>query len=803
MTEQPTKRQKLDNNINDTNTNDINNNNDKNINRPKLPAQTLLGSLFPVTENVKSRSQQLHLCSKLLNDYIYEQHEFNYAELCYIRDEIQRIRDEYCNPKSYDILQRSTKTIIDLNCSIGHFTICCGRKHDKYTNIIANDTSSLFIDDLKYNIYNQYHLKRVNITNDDFISFFNNQYATYTPNAVVYFDCTLYNNNLTKPDMKPIYSQNENENENDNDTTNNTDTHQQQLITNFEWETLYDNDPKSLTELCENLLNGSIFMTGKIICPMIVLRVPYNFDMNVIRNLPTRHTEIIDKDKASQILKLSFASNVAMLIGWHNTAEIIQQLQANSIETNTYYNTYNNSDIYVKPSTEQQIQTVVNLHNNVQSAHYHLWLRLKQIIQGQLYGCNLQANNMIDHLIKLVETAQQNNTQCNDEYIYNQLRTYYVDIVQKSDEYIQQQQLNNKTEGRANNRVAGIMELLGKSQPKYNNPYITAYPPCNIPIDNMLDVGCSEGSITAALGQALQLDINNIHGCDVREVVDRTGFTFRLQNNFNQLPYPDEHFTLVLCLMSLHHFDNVNNILQEIYRVMKPNGYLIIREHDLYPQDIALVLDIQHGLYARVWSIEQATFCNNYTAHYAERSYWSEQLYNNKLYACTWSHDQMTQPESLTSYTKHTKIKNPFNMYYGIYSKVEMDPPPSPDQNSIQQQQQNRQYNNNKKRKSYNNHYSDQQQQYNKNNYTGGGFYNNPTVDYDQSYQYDNTQFQSQSYATTSYDTAYNNTQQHHQQQQQQSYTDDTTTVLDNRPATGFEQEAEISKKFKPNDYGL
>jgi len=45
-----------------------------------------------------------------------------------------------------------------------------------------------------------------------------------------------------------------------------------------------------------------------------------------------------------------------------------------------------------------------------------------------------------------------------------------------------------------------------------------------------------------------------------------------------ELPYPDNFFDLVTCSGTIHHTPNVSFILSELHRVMKPGGYLLLRE---------------------------------------------------------------------------------------------------------------------------------------------------------------------------------------------------------------------------------
>ena len=44
------------------------------------------------------------------------------------------------------------------------------------------------------------------------------------------------------------------------------------------------------------------------------------------------------------------------------------------------------------------------------------------------------------------------------------------------------------------------------------------------------------------------------------------------------LPFNDNSFDLITCFGALHHIPNVSHVLSELIRVLKPNGYLLLRE---------------------------------------------------------------------------------------------------------------------------------------------------------------------------------------------------------------------------------
>lgn len=121
-----------------------------------------------------------------------------------------------------------------------------------------------------------------------------------------------------------------------------------------------------------------------------------------------------------------------------------------------------------------------------------------------------------------------------------------------------------------------------------------------------LDIGCFDGSITSAIGQYFHLDKLQIHGVDIKSYEVSTlynEFTFS-QYDGCKLPYSDDSFDLITCLMVLHHIseENMPILLSEISRVMKPGGVVILREHDVHKDSEKKALDIMHNLYDYVWN---------------------------------------------------------------------------------------------------------------------------------------------------------------------------------------------------------
>ena len=79
-----------------------------------------------------------------------------------------------------------------------------------------------------------------------------------------------------------------------------------------------------------------------------------------------------------------------------------------------------------------------------------------------------------------------------------------------------------------------------------------------------------------------------------------------IQHEFNFKPitadykidYDNNTFDIVSSFYVLHHIDNLTNTINEIKRVLKPNGYILIIEHDNHDDLDNLLIDIEHLLYA-------------------------------------------------------------------------------------------------------------------------------------------------------------------------------------------------------------
>lgn len=123
-----------------------------------------------------------------------------------------------------------------------------------------------------------------------------------------------------------------------------------------------------------------------------------------------------------------------------------------------------------------------------------------------------------------------------------------------------------------------------------------------------LDIGCLDENLTRYV--CMKLDngfmhdkIDEQHGIDVKEwqgenrhIVDEKGFVYftEIDTEYSRYPYPDNNFFFITCFQVLHHVENPTFILSEIYRVIAPGGYVIIKEHDIINQNVASLCYVSH-----------------------------------------------------------------------------------------------------------------------------------------------------------------------------------------------------------------
>ena len=83
------------------------------------------------------------------------------------------------------------------------------------------------------------------------------------------------------------------------------------------------------------------------------------------------------------------------------------------------------------------------------------------------------------------------------------------------------------------------------------------------PKSSLLDYGCGRGFVGQELQQNLELGILGVDVIDVR----RVGIPFKQIHSHQRLPFKDRQFDYVLVSFVLHHTDNIEDILRELFKI--------------------------------------------------------------------------------------------------------------------------------------------------------------------------------------------------------------------------------------------
>ncbi len=117
-----------------------------------------------------------------------------------------------------------------------------------------------------------------------------------------------------------------------------------------------------------------------------------------------------------------------------------------------------------------------------------------------------------------------------------------------------------------------------------------------------IDICCGDGRKTLGLSKYLNIPIKNVSGTDIEmwgpyKKEKKFSFEFKYIEK-NKLKYEDNSFDLITCFLSLHHIEKLEDFLDEIHRILKPNGIFLFIEHNPLDYFDKLIIDIQHTFFS-------------------------------------------------------------------------------------------------------------------------------------------------------------------------------------------------------------
>lgn len=116
----------------------------------------------------------------------------------------------------------------------------------------------------------------------------------------------------------------------------------------------------------------------------------------------------------------------------------------------------------------------------------------------------------------------------------------------------------------------------------------------NLPSNSLiLDAGCGEGNVATYLAEKYKY---RIYGVDLLDFAIKKSISkskeLNLQNrlkfqigDYTSLPFKDKTFDGIYTMETLVHVPNYKKALKEFYRVLKPNGKLVLFEYSVCPRE--------------------------------------------------------------------------------------------------------------------------------------------------------------------------------------------------------------------------
>jgi ubiquinone/menaquinone biosynthesis C-methylase UbiE len=102
----------------------------------------------------------------------------------------------------------------------------------------------------------------------------------------------------------------------------------------------------------------------------------------------------------------------------------------------------------------------------------------------------------------------------------------------------------------------------------------------NICDKKIIDVGCGPGmtaeGILAKGGKFFGVDLSNEMLLECVQIFDSLGTLNLSLSNIKRLPFPKASFDVIICLGVLEYVPELDMVLQELYRILKKDGVLIV-----------------------------------------------------------------------------------------------------------------------------------------------------------------------------------------------------------------------------------
>ena len=102
--------------------------------------------------------------------------------------------------------------------------------------------------------------------------------------------------------------------------------------------------------------------------------------------------------------------------------------------------------------------------------------------------------------------------------------------------------------------------------------------------DRLIDIGCGPGAFLSLVEKTfpfIQLNALDLSEEMIRETRERlSGTAVATVGDSEKMPLGSEQYQVVTCNMSIHHYPHPQDALNEMFRILKPGGVLLLNDMD-------------------------------------------------------------------------------------------------------------------------------------------------------------------------------------------------------------------------------
>lgn len=325
-------------------------------------------------------------------------------------------------------------------------------------------------------------------------------------------------------------------------------------------------------------------------------------------------------------------------------------------QSKTFYKKFKNKE-YLYPDSSSNIQLLTYI-KDIKKHSISYWTRLYLLL------VNFVSHEQLGIMINKI----RNNPNISDrefvkllENVGNKIPRKYMNITNKEDECAE--------------KVYEFQNIYFRFKEIYREIHKNNFTKNIIKKTNFryLDIGCGNGKKTILLSKIFNIPLSHTYGTDIKEwgpyqKSNQRKFDFHYKNikEDSLLDFPDNSFELISCFFTLHHIPNLTKMIEEIKRVLVPNGLLLIIEHFVIDKKDALLIDLQHMLYSYLIDKKKTENYKNYIENPTFNRYFNVVEWDYiliKKHGFKYKHANIL-------YSSTSFIPSYDNQYYGFYENI-------------------------------------------------------------------------------------------------------------------------------------